>query len=111
MSVAGESQMEVHELSDLLLRFAKPLYGKILALLLEKPPAPGRTAVGYELHSLGRGNPLDCGGLDEGGVQRFSCACELLQGHVRGLRTCVSRLQNKTYAENQNKYPEDTTGQ
>jgi len=89
MSVAGESKMKVHELSDLLLRFAKPLDGKRLALLEEETSGLGRTRVRNELHVLGRENPLDCGGLDKGGVKCFSRVCKLLQSNGRRLRPCV----------------------
>jgi hypothetical protein len=68
MSVAGEPQMEVHELSDLPLGFAKPLDGQRLALFQKKTPGLGRTRVGNELHIFGRKKSIDCGGLDEGGV-------------------------------------------
>ncbi len=87
MSVAGNPQMKVHELADLFLRFTKPLDGECLALLQEEPPGVGRTRVRNERHVLGRENPFDGGGLDKGGVQRFSGACELLQGYRQRLRT------------------------
>src|SRR6267378_2648724 len=111
MSVAGESKMKVHELSDLLLRFAKPLDGKRLALLEEETSGLGRTRVRNELHVLGRENPLDCGGLDKGGVKCFSRVCKLLQSNGRRLRPCVWRLQSETEAENQNQRSKDDDGE
>src|SRR4029077_20698114 len=109
MSVAGESEMKVHELSDLLLRFAQPPDGKRLALLEEETSGLGRTRVGNELHVLGRENPLDGGGLDKGGVKCFSRVCKLLQGNGRRLRPW--RLQSETEAENQNQRSKDDDGE